>query len=142
MVATRRLTKVEAEEAIELAAVRIPSYPRPSHPFSRGALPDLYSVGDLGKTAETDSFRLRWFFERLCAIQIIIGNAVPFYFKEHDGALRSLDAGCLGHLKQQPNVLIFGESNGVIVSVNVSQAVISAKMSRLQKFIQEMQVDV
>lgn len=120
-----------------LLSIIIPEFPR-SHPFSRGQNPRYYAPEELrdqgmGKTARTD------FFEKyLAGIYWAIEDAVPYAFRTRDGAVRSLDAGCLKFLlNRSPQDLTFScNPEGKIVSVTPS-----AKLLDLYRPIRERLVD-
>lgn len=134
----RAISKAEADAAPELP-IRIPIYPKPSSPFSKGRFPLLYRPAELGNVIENNQSRTIWFFKRLCAIQRIIENDIPYYFIESNGELRSLDAGCLGYLRSTPvKTIDFGlGTEGEIVTVRITSEVLG-RQNDLDQIIAEM----
>jgi hypothetical protein len=116
---TRILSKTDLE-GLDRLSIRIPDY-KGSHPFSFGDSIKAYRPEELKKKRNTNSARTDWFERILFAIWREIDNRpVPFAFRTTDGAIRSMDAGCLGFLfnHTQPE-LVFQRNpdTGEIVTV-------------------------
>lgn len=73
-----------------------------THPFNVGQRVFKYHPDELSKAA-SDSPRTDWFAKHIYVIWKETGAPVPYAFRTRDGTIRSLDAGCLGHLlKRHP----------------------------------------
>ncbi|RWK85303.1 MAG: HNH endonuclease [Mesorhizobium sp.] len=107
--------------------VIIPEWDEPSHPFSRGQTPKLYTpatLGDhaLGKTKRTD------FFEKVFAgLYWKLNGPVPYAFLTKDGNVRSMDAGCIKFLDNRgPGHIEFHlDPNGFIVAATPGEKLLS-----------------
>jgi hypothetical protein len=87
-----------------------------THPFNVGANIEKYTVDDLFKK-ESRSDRTDWFSKVLFLIWKETNQSVPYAFKTRDGAIRSLDAGCLGHLlnRSRPELEAETDASGYII---------------------------
>lgn len=96
------------------------NYSGQSNPFSVGERILKYSSESILKEgAETKSSRTDFFEKKLLAVSTVIGGPVPYAFRTLDGDLRSLDAGCLGHLtnKPEPELALHRDDAGFVVAV-------------------------
>lgn len=84
-------------EALEPLPFELPAFEEASPPFSRGTRPEEYSESGLKKITARQTARTDKFLKYVLAIESLLEGPVPFVFKTSDGALRSLDAGCLGY---------------------------------------------
>jgi len=136
----RKISTAEAEAAPYLEVV-IPAYEKNSHPFSHGKNPEIYTESGLKKVAKSDTNRTDWFLKRLCTIWDIIEAPVPFYFLTADGALRSLDAGCVGFLVHKPEPLLelHLSAEGFISSVSPTPKAIELSKPMMRSLRQTMQ---
>jgi hypothetical protein len=97
--------------ALEKLPVTIPEYQprdrvragrRPSQPFSSGQTIAKHTRAALLKKTKQNRERANFFKKTLYGVWGAIGRRpVPYAFWEANGALRSLDAGCLGSLVNQ-----------------------------------------
>ena len=113
--ATKKYTSDEINDLPILAV----DLPQGNSLFRTGARPSKYRVEDL-KKAETGSAtpRTRDFEREVERIWQETNAPVPFAFRTRDGAVRSLDAGCLGFLaSRNPCPIEFRTIDGYIVSV-------------------------
>jgi hypothetical protein len=89
------------------------------HPFSQGERPDFYTPERLGDFDPGKTIRTHFFEKYLAAIYWTVGGPVPYVFRTSNGAVRSLDAGCLGFLAHRtPPEIEFGlDGRGEIATV-------------------------
>jgi hypothetical protein len=94
----------------------IPPMPQPGrhHVISKGRNPDFYRPEDLrdkgpGKTAWVDAFE-----KLLVGLYWTLDRPVPYAFRTPDGAIRSLDAGCIKMLlnRQPPGIELIYDEEG------------------------------
>lgn len=112
----------------------LPASNFPSDPFSRSSH-RLYRPSELRVISSGNRERTREFLDRLLGMFAIAGLPIPYVFRTADGAVRSLDAGCMGMLSRpQPLVMTFDEdSDGHIRSIRLSGDTIDANESRLDE---------
>ena len=96
-----------------------------TQPFNVSPNPFKYKPTDLAK-GESDQDRTDWFKKALFMIWKETGRSVPYAFKSRDGAIRSLDAGCLGHLynRTRPEIGLELDDERYIVAVHPTSALI------------------
>jgi len=126
--------------AVELR-INIPSFDGASHPFSKGKIPEIYTLEGLKKVSKSDTNRTDWFLKRLCTIWEIVDGPVPFYFRTNNGDLRSLDAGCVGYLvnSKPPRLTVKIGPNGFISSVEPTEAALTLSRPLMQRLRPEME---
>jgi hypothetical protein len=97
-----------------------------THPFNIGASVSKYRVVDLAKE-ESRSDRTDWFSKLLFLIWKETKASVPYAFKSRDGTIRSLDAGCLGHLlnRSRPELEVETDPNGYIIAARPATQLIA-----------------
>jgi hypothetical protein len=90
-----------------------------SHPFSQGERPEFYTPEKLKNFHPGKNTRTHFFEKYLTAIYWTLDAPVPYAFRTGNGAIRSLDAGCLGFLAhREPPEIEFGlDANGDIATV-------------------------
>ncbi len=128
-------------DELEALPIRLPDFEMDSPPFSRGLRPEEYTLGGLKKvsaasTARTDAFR-----KYVLAIEEIIGAPVPYVFRTVDGAIRSLDAGCLGYCinRSEPYFKPLINERGFIEAIESTPAC-NAYLPLIPKLVDELQV--
>lgn len=113
----RKATDKELLEAPTLPVI-IPASAHKSDPISHGT-PDLYLEEDFRKVATIKQPRTDEFEKRLVGLWWRTGEPVPFVFKTADGAIRSLDAGCIGFLlnRPKPEISVIKDGQGYVTAV-------------------------
>lgn len=105
--------------------VVIPEWPYPSHPFSRGKNPKFHKHSALTDRITGDTDRTRFFEKTFVALFWKLGRPVPYAFRTADGAVRSMDAGCMKFLENQKNKIEFVfNSSGEIIAATPSQSLL------------------
>ncbi|UTH47587.1 hypothetical protein KBW81_12810 [Loktanella salsilacus] len=103
-------------------AVEIPFFipPMPdgasNHVISKGKKTDFYQPEDLKDTGAGHTNWVQSFETMFLGLFWALGEAVPYCFSTPDGAVRSLDAGCLKMLlnRKFPNIELILDSSGYI----------------------------
>jgi HNH endonuclease len=141
-------------DALEKLPVTIPEYQprdrvragRPSQPFSSGQTIEKYTRATLLKKTKRNRERTNFFEETLYGVWGAIGRRlVPYAFREANGALRSLDAGCLGSLVNRApsdwNLLFRdGDPAEVIVGIKPTDRLITRSKHLEQTWIASVSV--
>ena len=122
---------------IETLPFRIPEYPHPSHPISRGA-PKFHKLEALSDWGEGKTPRTEFFERILVGMFLRLGRAVPYAFDTIDGEIRSLDAGCIKFLlnRRVPEIAVSCNSAGEVASVTPLTILINRYLSDDQSFRQ------
>jgi len=89
-----------------------------THPFNIGTSVSKYRFVDLANE-KSRSDRTDWFSKLLFLIWKETKASVPYAFKSRDGTIRSLDAGCLGHLlnRSRPELEVETDASEYILAV-------------------------
>ncbi|MER9428787.1 HNH endonuclease [Mesorhizobium sp. M0408] len=105
--------------------VTIPEWQEPSHPFSRGQDPEFYTPETLRDTALGRTGRTSFFEQIFAGLYWKLEAPVPYAFITSDGAVRSMDAGCIKFLANRgsgeiefqlgPNRVILAASPGPVL---------------------------
>ncbi|MER9171188.1 HNH endonuclease [Mesorhizobium australicum] len=105
--------------------VTIPEWKEPSHPFSRGQDPEFYTPETLRDTALGRTGRTSFFEQIFAGLYWKLEGPVPYAFITSDGAVRSMDAGCIKFLASResgeiefqlgPNRVILAASPGPVL---------------------------
>lgn len=128
------MRKLSAEERRNLPRlpVQLPASAHRSNPFSKSSH-ILYRRTELGVASSGQMDRTMEFRDRLLGIWTVINGPIPYAFRTFDGAIRSLDAGCMGMLSRGSDaILSFDEDeDGHIRAVRLSGLFIDRNEHRL-----------
>jgi hypothetical protein len=111
---------------LPLLPIAIPPW-KGSHPFSRGEAVRRYRPQDLKMRAGSKQARTAFFEKTLYGIWTALGAPVPYGFRTADGAVRSLDAGCLGFLYNSatPEIRVSTDDAGFITAVEPAEPLVA-----------------
>ncbi len=115
----------------KLLFVVIPGVPQDAsfefHPISRSQRPDRYKPSQLRDTGEAPTAWLTFFEKILVGLYWKYGQPVPFVFRTANGAIRSLDAGCIKWLlnRKPPEIQLHCDPAGVIDAVTPGLALLN-----------------
>jgi hypothetical protein len=118
---SKRLMTAGEIEALQTLDVAIPTGDDASNPISCG-IPELYASSELKKKLKGDQTgRTDRFTKLLIGLRLRLKGPVPYAFKTPDGAVRSLDAGCLGflHHSKSQQISFICNADGKITHVDL-----------------------
>jgi hypothetical protein len=119
--------------------IAIPAWPGKSPPFSQSINPKPHRPETLGDYDRGDTPRTQFFEKYLVAMHLALSGPVPYAFRTADGAVRSLDAGCLGFLfhRSPPEVTFTLDSDGYIAGVTPGAALIARHAEEQDQLLQD-----
>lgn len=107
----------EAEEI----GVFIPAMPgsKDHHVISKGQRPRFYRPEDLGDIGQGKTLWVDAFEKILAGMHWTLEMPIPYAFRTPDGAIRSLDAGCIKMLlnRHPPELILSCDADGFIEAV-------------------------
>lgn len=132
------MRKMSSEErkALRMLPISLPRSAFPSDPFSKSSHM-LYRPAELGISSSGRMERTAEFRDRLLGIFAVCGQPIPYAFKTADGAIRSLDAGCLGMLTRGDEPILTPEcyADGHIRAVRLSGMFVDENEHRLDELV-------
>lgn len=126
---------------LKLLFVSIPEIPEGAafthHPFSVSQAPKLYKPEDLTDSGTAPTQWLGFFEEIFMGIFWKYNEPVPYVFKTANGAVRSLDAGCVKWLmnRRPPEISLILASKRIIEAVRPTEVLIKRYLGRKQELI-------